>query len=81
MKLEQLRIEVVPSWMPNAGQYQGTIKYAGQSGEVTVNLSHELSMQILNVVAADMVETSKAIANDLTADIINSSSVLLENKA
>jgi hypothetical protein len=81
MKLDQLRISIIPSYKPNAGQYEGAIKYAGQSGEVTVNLSHELSMQILNVVAADMVETSKAIANDLTTDIINSSSVLLENKA
>lgn len=80
MELESLEIRQIPSYMPRAGEYEGRIAYKGKQGKVEVNLNAELSRQILQVCAANMVETSKEIAHNLTVETLLAQPAQLEVK-
>lgn len=51
-------------------QYEGQIEFAGSNGEVKINLSSDLSQKVLAVVAEAMVESTRQVAHDLTAEIL-----------
>lgn len=80
MKLEMIHIETEPSYSDNAGKYKGRVKFSNNSGDINLHLSAELCSKILEVVADDLVSTSKELATNLTAACIESSGNLLENK-
>lgn len=52
------------------GKYAGELKFAGVYGAVEVKLNADLSKQILEVVAANMVQQTKDLAANLTANIL-----------
>jgi hypothetical protein len=72
MKIASLNISerqtYEPGYRPNA--YKATIKYKGNYGEVTVNLTPDLTTKVMRVIADELVAASKEIANDLTKEII-----------
>jgi hypothetical protein len=72
VKLEYLHITAMVSYEAGfrEGAYKGKIHYTGQHGEITVNLTPEISEKILRVVAADMVVASKELATNLTSETI-----------
>jgi hypothetical protein len=50
--------------------YEGAIKYANERGEISITLNDETSRKVLAVIADQLVETSKQVAKNLTADVI-----------
>ena len=79
MKLKSLEIEEI-RWGENEGQYRANITFSSDRGSVTTHLSPREINKVLSVVADALVETSKEVAQDLTAEIINQSNMLLERK-
>lgn len=71
MKMKELHIEEIPSYVDSSGNYRGKIKFSGNNGVVEIHLNHERIKKILAVVADALVETSKDVAENLTAEIIN----------
>ena len=80
MKLEMLQIEVEPSYSSNAGKYKGRVKFENKSDTITLHLNETLCQRILEVVAEQLVSTSRELASNLTAQCIESTNNLLENK-
>ena len=72
MKIQSLSISEWNSYEPNyrPGAYKCTIRYKGNSGEVQVNLTPDLTQRVMAVIAEELVAASKEIANDLTKEII-----------
>lgn len=60
-------------------EISGTIEFVGPAGKVSLQLTPDNCRDILKVIASRLVEQSKEIAANMTADIINSVSAL-ENK-
>jgi hypothetical protein len=78
MILQQLTISQVYKYKKDEPlRYKGAIKYAGDYGEVSVTLNDETSRRVLAVIADQLVETSREIAQDLTAEIIDTDRALL----
>lgn len=67
MKLESLSIR--EDWQ-HPGEYKGELKYKGTFGEIQLHLDAGLSKAILAVVADQLVESSKTLAQNLTAEVI-----------
>ena len=55
----------------NKDRYTGSVEFANEHGTVEINLGPEVAEKILAVVADQLVESSKEIAANLTAEIIN----------
>lgn len=73
MKLESLQISLEPSYSEQAGQYTGKVTFENErKGVVKLSLSPELSNRILSVVADELVSTSRMLAQELTAQCIDS---------
>jgi hypothetical protein len=70
MILDTLRISVIPSYFPGAGNYEGEIIYQSKKGRIQLNLTHDQVARILPVVADALVESSKEVAYNLTASVI-----------
>lgn len=70
MRLEQLTITRV-MWGAREGQYEGKIKYTNEYGSIDLALTHDVSMKLLGIVADSMIESSKQIARELTASVID----------
>jgi|HubBroStandDraft_5_1064220.scaffolds.fasta_scaffold23187_8 hypothetical protein len=72
MKIQRLGISEWSSYEPGyrPGAYKATIQYKGQNGEVSVQLTPDLTQKVLNVIAEELVAASREIANDLTKEII-----------
>ena len=62
-------------------QYEGEIEYAGSAGKVTINLTDQVSRKILAVVADQLVESSKQVAHNLTAEVIANAGRALTHEA
>lgn len=80
MKVEYIRIEEIPSYRPNAGAYEGQIKYRGEHGTIQIQLDAQLSHEVLKLVAESLTRATKELANDLTAAVFEQTSPALENK-
>lgn len=50
--------------------YEGKVEFVSNTGEVNFNLDGELSARVLAVVAEVMAESTKRLANNLTAEIV-----------
>jgi hypothetical protein len=60
---------------------KGEITYQGENGSIKVLLNPDHCAKILSIVADAMVKTSQDIANNLTAEIINASPLLMDKSA
>ena len=74
MKLEHLSLRPIYSY--EAGydkdrlQYIGEIKYSTTSGAIQCRVGPEAATRIIAIVADELVQESKRIANDLTAEVL-----------
>jgi hypothetical protein len=81
MELETIRIQRNPSYHDRPSDYTGKVKYKGDHGEVEINLNAETSRRVLDVVAAQLVETTKELAQNITADTLTAKPALLTEQA
>ncbi len=54
----------------NVEKLKGTISIAGQNGDVQLNLTNEQADRLIRVVANELVETAREVAETLTAECI-----------
>jgi hypothetical protein len=78
MKLESLSIQN-HSWEKPA-PYRGSLKFSNDTGEVTLKLSDSTSRKILAVVAEEIVNSAKDLADTLYREAAASSGLLIEAK-
>lgn len=69
MELESLNIHKCSSYEKEKG-YKGQVTFTGPLGKIQLNLGEELSSKILNVVSEQLTESSRLVAEELTANII-----------
>lgn len=77
MTLESLQIQRM-TYGANKGKMEGAIKFENPQGNVQIMLDDETCHRILVLCADGLVTTAKAVALDLTAEIINSATKSLE---
>ena len=58
-------------WGDNKGQLSGTVEFTGPHGKVELPLDEQMSKEIVAVCAEALVRSSRAVAENMTADIIN----------
>ncbi len=61
-------------------EYKGTIKYNSATGSVELNLLPEHMQPLFEAVAEALVKSSKAVAAQLTAEVISTAQPLLVQK-
>jgi len=69
MLLQRLEIDR-KTYGPNEGRLQGRLQFKSPTSEVTLVLTEDMAQRILELCAGDIVATSKAIANDLRAEVL-----------
>ncbi len=77
MQLEKIRIERM-EYGPNKGRLEGEITFKSPVGRVQTLLNDTLCTKILYVVAENLVETTKQIADNMTAEIITQTPALIQ---
>ena len=60
-----------PEWGDNKGKLEGNIVFNGPHGKVQLPLDEQMSKEIVAVCAEALVRSSRAVAENMTADIIN----------
>lgn len=72
MIMSSLYLRRAPTYSPGYkdGAYTGEVSFTDPTGEIKLNLTPELSAQILAVVAHELVIASREIATNLTAAVI-----------
>jgi len=75
MKLQSLNVS--RGWQ-EGNPLKAVVTFKSEHGDVTLNLDEELSAQILEVCAGEIVKASKQVAETLTAEVINRN--LIEHK-
>lgn len=78
MILTELRIEL-QKYGPDKGKHTGRATFAGNAGEVTLNLNEHHLQEIFRTCADSIVDTAKAAARHLTMTVIEQQTAL-ENK-
>ena len=56
---------------PAKGQLNGSIEFTGPHGKVELPLDEQMSKEIVAACADALVRSSRAVAENITADIIN----------
>ena len=69
MKLKTIYISRL-MYGDNEGRYEGHITYESPLGETKLTMSPELSTKLLKVLAAEVVNSSKQLARELTTSAI-----------
>lgn len=69
MKLESIRLHA-PSQYEDWRGYRGEIVFDGPKGKVQINLTDALSTRVLNACAEELVSAARAVATELTANVI-----------
>ena len=70
MILQNINIAIIPSYRPNAGEYEGVAEFAGETGSVQLNLTPEMCNKIFMVCADGILATAKEAAENMTCNII-----------
>ena len=70
MILQSLTITRNESYQARPGEYTGRLSYKNQYGDISLNLNEQTSKKILDVIAEQMVESSKQLASELTGSCI-----------
>lgn len=80
MQIQQM-IMTANSYGPDKGRLTGSIKFANDGGEITLNIDQASCDKIVKLCAAALVESANKVANLMAADVIESSCApCLENK-
>ena len=70
MKLKTLTIRRAASYEHHAGQMTGAVQFEGDTGSITLPLNESICSQIIALCATKMVESTKDLAENMTAEII-----------
>lgn len=70
MVLKELKIEMIPSYRPNAGQYEGAAKFTNEAGDVTLRLTPEMCDKIFIICADGILSVAQEAAKNLTCNVI-----------
>ena len=79
MILQKLAIGIVPSYKPNAGQYEGLAEFSGEAGNVILNLTPELCDKLFIICAEGILATAKEAAENLTCNVLEHQKMLEAN--
>ena len=79
MRLSHLSI-ALNEYGDEKGKYSGKAAFKGQYGGIDIVLSPEVSQAVLKLCADALVQNSKDVASNMTAEVIEHSGALLENK-
>ncbi len=69
MKLERLEIKSASKWDKFQG-YRGEITFDGPLGKVQIQTGDEMSRQILEVCARQLIDAAQQVAQELTTSVI-----------
>jgi hypothetical protein len=72
MTLKRLVIDLM-EYGPNKGQYTGKMTFAGEHGDVQINVSPEACAKMFPLVSEGIIGTAREIAEKLTAECIATS--------
>lgn len=70
MRLEGLEMHRAHNWETDSGKLIGKVKFSNGGHEISLVLSEESCQKILGFCAEGLVQNARAIAQDLTASII-----------
>jgi hypothetical protein len=76
MVLTKLEIEI-ERWGEHKGKYTGKAFFAGEAGDVSLNLTPKMCDQIFLVCADGIMETAKEAATNLTHNVIEHKQALV----
>lgn len=81
MKLTHLEIKRTEKWESPANQLVGLLELTGEQGQIKVTLSARAINRMIEVIADEVVQTSKQLAQEsrATLEITQSETLLLEN--
>lgn len=74
MKLERIDIKAAESWQDFKG-YRGEVTFSGKCGKVQIQMGDDLSRKVLAVCSGQLVEASKQVAEQMTAQLIEGSEI------
>lgn len=74
MKLERIDIKTAESWQDWKG-YRGEVTFSGKQGKVQIQMGDELSRKVLAVCSEQLVDASRQVAEQMTAQLIEGSSL------
>jgi len=75
MKLKA--IHIYANW-ESAGGYRGTVEFEGKEFKTELKFDRDLADQLIKLVADKLVENSKLLAKEMTTEIIDAQTALLE---
>lgn len=78
MQLKELKIEM-RRWGEFQGKYIGQVKFEDGAGEITLTLGPSISEKIFEVVSNQLIESSTALANNMTNIIQSAAKPQLEH--
>ena len=76
MNIKELRI-ARQEYGEDKGKLMGQLKVDSQEGAITINLTHEHAQKVIAMCADSLVVVSKEVANEMTAELLEQSSVPL----
>jgi hypothetical protein len=71
MILTSLNIYKNDSYMPNPDGYRGSLSFKNQYGDITLQLTADLSAKILALIGESAVQATRDIAQNLTAAVFS----------
>jgi len=78
MILKELKITIIPSYRPNAGQYEGVAEFTDEAGNVALKLTPEMCDKIFILCADGILNVAKEAAANLTCNVIEHQKVLCD---
>ena len=78
MVLKELKIAIVPSYRPNAGQYEGVAEFTDAAGNVALKLTPEMCSKIFVICAEGILSVAQEAAMNLTCNVLEHQKALSE---
>jgi len=81
--LKRFEVNRNPSYVSEPGSYSGEVVFDNDGSSIKIRLDAQLSSEILKLCAESMTRATKALANDITAQIINQAAAIhqIESKS
>lgn len=81
MVLKELKIGMIPSYRPNAGQYEGSVEFIDDVGNIALKLTPELCEKIFVICADGILDVAKEAATNLTRNVLeHKNTIAIESK-
>lgn len=78
MVLKELKIAMVPSYRPNAGQYEGVAAFTDEAGDVALKLTPEMCNKIFVICADGILSVAQEAAMNLTCNVLEHQKAISE---